>query len=85
MAIKPDNRMLQKLMKSNRWAWRGWAWPVVVLALMLAKVIGLIAGVVAMVAYFAFKPRFGVGLAVAAAWTFALLAGVIVVDLLEGV
>ncbi|MEP6558268.1 MAG: hypothetical protein ABJB17_07290 [Burkholderiales bacterium] len=61
-------------MKSSRWAWWGWAWPIVVLARMLAKVIGLIAGVVAVGAYFAFKPMFGVGLAVAASGAFGTSA-----------
>lgn len=79
--MEPDNRLQDKHKQSGLW---GWVWPIVVVALVLAKAIGLVAGIVAVGAYFAFKPRFGNGGAVTISCVLALLAGVAVVAMLEG-
>lgn len=64
---------------------RSWLWPVAVLILVLLKLVGLIAGVVALATYFPLKAKLGIAGAVVASTVLALIAGVAVVATLDGV
>ena len=61
------------LARSTAWTW---LWPAVVAALMLAKLLGLVAGFVALGTYAWLKPKSGIWRAVAASAALAVLAGV---------
>ena len=68
--------------KSSAWSW---VWPIVVVLLALAKVLGLVSSLVALSAYFWLKPRIGIWRAAAASSVLAVVAGVGIVTLLNSV